>query len=267
MSPADGRPRGFVIGHPRSGTQFVARLLSAGDSGAAEHERLWRLDRRCVSAPTAFYEGRLGADAIDRLLSAYDTRAGHAPIDCNWKLTWILPRVLHCYPQARILHLTRDPRDNVRSCHELDYYGALAARRELVRDPWRDFWLRWLPRVKAAGWSTMSPLERNCAFWCESHRLALEALEAHPARLRLRIEDLGDAAVVQALFGFFALPLPDPEALRRVAVDRCNAKLDEKHAVARLRDDPWRPEYDRLVARACGEMAARLGYGLEPRAA
>ena len=45
-------------------------------------------------------------------------------------------------------------------------------------------WLRWLPRVKAAGWSTMSPLERNCAFWCESHRLALEALEAFKAGLK-----------------------------------------------------------------------------------
>ena len=137
----------FVVGHPRSGTNLMAQLLNAGGARHCRHEYLVQLSSMCVPLPTDYYAGRASREAILRLLDHYE----HSPtpwvtVDANWKLTWILPVLLERYPGARVLHLTRDPGDNVRSCFNLDFYGTLHERPEFA---FRRFWLP--PRRTSAG--------------------------------------------------------------------------------------------------------------------
>jgi hypothetical protein len=251
----------FVVGHPRSGTQLVAHLLNAAAPCAA-HELLAAITPEAVSAPTEFYAGRADAAAIARLLDGYDARPDpRVRIDCNWKLTWILEPLLRRWPEARVLHLTREPRANVRSCFNLDYYGELWRKPEYQTDDERNRWLRWMPEVRRDDWPRLSPFERNCAAWTESHRLALAATAGRPRTLRLRMEELPGP-----IFEFFGLPRPSEAAIAAVLQTRVNAKADEKAEIARLKTDilpeypAWTVERRRALESICGEMARKLGY-------
>jgi hypothetical protein len=120
------REMDFVVGHPRSGTMLVSRLLEAGQTNVSGHEVLYRLHNDLVWIASEYDAGRVDRHAVERLLSRY--RDSDCPpglrIDCNWKLTWILPVLLKAFPEARVVHLVRDPVDNIASCLALDYYGA-----------------------------------------------------------------------------------------------------------------------------------------------
>jgi hypothetical protein len=251
----------FVVGHPRSGTQLMSELLGASGP-VSEHELLPALTYEAVAVPTAFYEGRCHPTALARVLDAYRARPDRAVrIDCNWKLTWMLPPLLAAFPEARVLHLVRHPRDNVASTHALDYYGTLVDHPALQNDWRRNYWLRNMPRVRRADWDALSAFERNCAFWTESHRLILDGAGARAGYLRVRLEDLRDDAVVASVFEFLNVKMPPIDRIIAIRATRFNEKKGEKGEVASRRPDAGLTvERRAAVARLCGEMAARLGY-------
>jgi hypothetical protein len=264
----------FVVGHPRSGTQLVKHLLNASGRDVSRHEFLSELSVRCVSIPTQYYSGECDDARVLHLLEHYDFHYWpQVRIDCNWKLTWILPIVRQRYPEARILHLVRDPRQNVRSCQELDYYGSSVERLPAGHD-WpsrasvgaRKLWYSWMPNVRRSDWSSLSQLERNCAFWTESHRLCLEESERGGRYLRLRLEDLFQKASLVRLFDFFELPLPEGQLIEQIRRTRFNHKDDEKREFSSLRVAPllWSASELAVLERLCGVMARRLGYDQPP---
>src|SRR5260370_3985838 len=119
-----------------------------------------------------------------------------------------------------------------------------------------------MPEVRRADWESLSQLERNCAFWTETHRLILEALAGRPSYLRMRLEDLGDDAAVERMARFFDVAPPDRDALAAVRRTRFNAKDDEKREGGALRSDIL-PQFAQGPAerpatptRPGGEMAA-----------
>jgi hypothetical protein len=252
----------FVIGHPRSGTQFVAELLNAGRPGVAAHELLATLDARTVALASAFYEGRADAAEVAAVVRAYPPDGPR--IDANWKLTWLLEPLLDAHPHARVVHLVRDPRENLRSCLSLDYYGELVRHAAYQTDDMRNHWLANLPRIRVDGFDAASLLEKNCAFYNETHRLAL-AVGKRSRRLEVRMEDLARGEV-GALFDFLEVERPTADALARVCGTRHNAKLDEKQEVASLKRASWPPFSDwspadrALLVERCGELARRFGY-------
>ena len=254
-----------VVGHPRSGTALMAQILNAGGGQHCRHEYLAALSSLCVPVPTKYYAGQVGGDAVQRLLEHYDDPpTPWVTIDSNWKLTWILGPFLEKFPQARIVHLTRDPRANVASCHNLDFYGELHQRREFRA---RAFWMRWMPAVRRDDWGELSPFERNCAFWTETHRLASE-IQGHPHYRRVRFEDLHDMDVLRGLFDFLGLPRPHRLRLFRSARTRVNAKHPIKRAISAHRNDllppyaEWPAPARTRLGELCGDMAAALGYAL-----
>src|SRR5262245_3382472 len=241
----------FVVGHPRSGTAYVAHLLNAGGRRVSEHEWLVKLSwGELKSLASRFYEGRCSAAKVQRLFKHYETTPA-VEIDCNWKLTWVLPVLLEAFPEARVLHLTRDPRTNVVATYNLDYYGTAVSR--LSRSAYREFrlklpadsppedigleydslqgWYRSFPRLAVDGWESMSRLAKNAAFWWETHRLLLAALAGYPAKLRLKVEDLADTAAVERLLEFFGVSVPEA-ALDRARAVSINGKVFDK-ALAR----------------------------------
>jgi hypothetical protein len=255
-----------VVGHPRSGTALVAQILNAGGAQHCRHEYLAALSSMCVPIPTQYYAATVGDDAVDALLRHYDfTPTPWISVDSNWKLTWILPGFLRRFPDARVLHLTRDPRRNVAACHDLDFYGTL---RHLAEFRHRDFWLRWMPEVQRDDWLELSALERNCAFWSETHRLAAAALGDHPHTLTVRLEDLRDDDVLTRVFAHFELALPRRRDRRAASARPVNLREPVKRAVLARKPDavgPWEgwPAQQRERLRElCGETAAALGYEL-----
>lgn len=254
----------FVVGHPRSGTALVAQILNAGRAHHCRHEYLAHLSSMCVTLPTAYYAGAASPDAIHRLLDHYDhTPTPWVTVDSNWKLTWILPVLLERFPDARVVHLTRDPTQNVRSCYDLDFYGSLHERPEFQH---RAFWLRSAPEIRRPDWAALSRFERNCAFWVETHCLIGTALTPAVRSRRIRLEDLHDDDVLRALFDFLGLPRPSWWHRTLSSRKPVNAKAATKANVARARgeeiSDPsrWQPAHAEQIRRICAQSALRLGY-------
>jgi hypothetical protein len=229
-----------VIGHPRSGTKLLAHILNAAGTENCRHEYLVRLSSMCVPVPSEYYAGRASEEEVVRLLRHYEfTQWPWVRIDSNWKLTWILPVFLKQFPEARVLHLSRDPRTNVRSCHNLDFYGELHHRPEFRK---RRYWLCWMPEIRRPDWAQMSPFERNCAFWTETHRLAFEGLTGHPNRLHVRLEDLHRRRSRTELFDFFDIARPTRVAGARSARMRVNDRSKLK-AMLSLQKADTLPEH------------------------
>ncbi len=163
------------------------------------------------------------------------------------------------FPDATFIHLVRDPRDAIRSCCDLDYYGDTH-----FEDAIEERWYRTLPEIRVAGWEAMDGFERNCAFWAESQRQILR-LEGEPRYLRVRLEDLAIPSVVERLFAALALPLPPIEKLDEARRTRGNEKRAIKERVARARPPlgpfvAWSPQKRAIFSAHCGALATRLGY-------
>jgi Sulfotransferase family len=249
----------FVLAHPRSGTELLARLLNAGGERVAGHEALIDLSGGLdfLAAASEHYAGRRSDEEIRRFFDRY--RGAGVAIDSNWKLAWVIGPLVANFPEAAFIHLVRDPRDTIRSCVELDYYGDTRFDDEV-----ENLWYRTLPEVRAPGWAAMDAFERNCAFWAESQRQILR-LEGRPRYRRVRLEDLASPPVLERLFAALGLPLPPGERLEEVRRTRGNEKRAIKEMVAR-RHGPlgpfagWTRRQREIFANHCAELAARLGY-------
>lgn len=266
---------------------LVAALLNRAAPGAVRHEHAVSFaNQRLLAAASEYYESGRNELEVRLLLRMYDTTPA-VRIDCNWKLAWVLRPLLAEFPEARIVHLVRDPRQNVRSCFNLDYYGTLADLIE--QDPlpvlqrfgaWKLGnalglarhleWYQTMPRIRCPDWVSLSPFERNCAFWSETHRLILAEASSRPRYMRIKLEDLTTRPEsVRALTQFLELPDIPPAVVRQILDRPVNELSIQKAVINAARTTPELPSADQwpapvlrsLVSR-CGEDAAQLGYDL-----
>ena len=268
----------FVVGHPRSGTQLLAHLLCAADPDVARWESLTLGERKkgitgpfvsfsrtnhpLITAATDYYEGRCSSEHIRELLRRPSSR-----VETNWKLTWVLPPLLEEFPSAKLMHLVRDPRQNVLACHNLEYYGR-GMHLSLPNMPHQyQLFYYSMPYIRRDDWQLLSPFERNCAFWVETHRLILEQASRQSKYLMVRQDDLNDPVWLAKIFAFFEISLPTPAQLHAVLDTPVNKKDEEIEAVhTYVKPLPRYPEWPvpmlESFKRICGDMAARLGYDL-----
>ena len=247
----------FVIGHPRSGTAFVNYLLNEAGGAVSRHEYLMdENDFAFVRGATDYYEGRIGSPEIKRMLAHYRAMK-RVDIEVSWKHTWALPPLIERFPSARIVHLVRDPRDNVRSCFNLGMFGALLAG--VANDA--------LPRIRRDDWDRLNAFERNCAFWTETHRLALAMERRKGKYLRVRLEDLSRDDEIARLFAFLDLELPSAARVIKVKNTLVDTVAYVKHQMeARAPEQlppyaAWPAARKRALRSLCGELARRFGYG------
>jgi hypothetical protein len=267
----------FGVGTPRSGTAQLAYLLAEAGFLQCRHEYLLFTtddELELARAATDYYEGRSANAQLLALVRRYRAEP-RLEMDCDSKLTFILPVLFEEYPEAKLVHVVRDPRSNVRALYNLDYYG------DLIATKWREA----LPAIRRPDWGSLSPLEKNCAFWLETHRLALEAAQGRPY-FRIRFEELTRvgrelAAHIPAtretleplrqLFSFLGLACPPDRRLYKVAQTHVDTLFGIKSRIKQRRadagrqviSDVWRPEERRALVAMCGEMAASFGYDLE----
>ena len=135
----------FVLGVPRSGTSLVEQIIASHPeaAGVGELPAIVRiaadLQLHLGGSPSIFMtrpeflKGQLLADAANTYLEALHGLAGKLGVDPDQKR--IVDKLPHAYahlplirlmfPKARIVHVTRDPRDTAVSCFFQGFDGPL----------------------------------------------------------------------------------------------------------------------------------------------
>jgi hypothetical protein len=258
----------FIVGHPRSGTHLLTDLLNAAGPKIAMHEAFVELspDESFIALATDYYEGRIGPNAVKEALAGYRVPTA-IRVDANWKNTWVLPVLLELYPEARVLHLMRDPRRNVIACHNMGYYGRMEPHPRFAS---LHRWLQAMPAVRRPDWNSLGMFGRNCAFWVESHRLILEWRPALADRYSaVRLEDMRDPAAAARIFDFLGLARPPETAILRVLAATSNPQQQVKDLAKTSQGDALLPDFEECsreikeeFLRICAAMAETLGYRL-----
>ncbi len=117
----------LLIGFPRSGTTFLEVVLDGhpGVVSLEEHELLTEGVLRFMSEPLGLAPlARASEGELQALRAAYWERVRRAGVDVAGKVfldkhplnTLKLPLIARLFPQAKILFISRDPRDVVLSC-------------------------------------------------------------------------------------------------------------------------------------------------------
>jgi len=117
----------LLIGFPRSGTTFLEVVLDGHPAVVSleEHELLTESVKTFMSEPLDLGPlARAGESDLEALRAAYWERVRRAGVDVSGKVfldkhplnTLKLPLIARLFPRARILFVTRDPRDVVLSC-------------------------------------------------------------------------------------------------------------------------------------------------------
>ena len=278
----------FVLGMPRSGTTFISHLLNLVGP-VSIHEHLLSLTGfQILASAKEFSEGRKTAEQIRHLLRCYDLRP-EVTIDSNYILVHVLPALLREYPDGSFIHLTRDPRDNIRSCvNQLDLYGDFfekqKAQEGLIRwfvkqnRPWLYPIVKAIhessPKINLKDWEQLGQLEKNCIYWTESHKKIIATLSGGKNYLQVRIEDLKkDRKAVLNIFDFFELPRAKEEKLNMLLNQTVNAssepmwaeftRIKKENGIPILSPFNERSTADQnILIKHCGETARNLGYYL-----
>ncbi len=128
----DDRPV-FIVGMPRSGTSLVEQILASHSQvyGAGELSDMGLLALSTGSEATEYPESirSLVAADMDRLAAAYRQRLDRlAPgvprvTDKMWQNFEFLGFIALLFPEARVIHCTRDPVDTCLSCFFHHFHG------------------------------------------------------------------------------------------------------------------------------------------------
>ncbi len=264
---------GLVISTGRTGTNFVQTLFSQILTGVdARHEPrpdLFDLGTRRmrgeVSDADAARELRLQRLEIRKELAQRDV---NRYVESNNNMAYLLPQIFDLWPQAKFIHIVRNGRDFVRSSfskkvvsrstNQLDamFMTDDDKRRrlqagDLPGDPYCD------------RWAEISRFEKLAWYWMTKDRLICDALEGHPAAIRIRFEDLFDSAKgVDCLLQMLAhLELTDALKVEQGEIARLMGKrVNESSSYLLPGPSEWSAEQQQQFNDIAGPHMRRLEY-------
>lgn len=236
----------WTITTGRSGTQWLANLLSQFEAISAHHEPVPSLfsDNRAVAEGERVGKRALWNARRDLVVNAYGR--GMCYVDVSPFMSHLVAGLREAFAGSRFLHLVRDPRKFVCSAAPRDWY-----RYPHAQD-------HWWPNNHPEG---LSNVQRLIWWWGEVHRRGLEAERAMPdGTFRLRAEDMwSDWRVVVDLLEWLKLPPTLTNRAEQIVIAHQNRprNTSEDKNVTR---SAWDPEWDDFLYDTCGDVMQELGY-------
>jgi len=240
----------FGAGAGRCGSMMLANLLNAETGVLALHEGKIRdiEESRQQWLPFLTLENYQAYADPDAALRIFASRRAKIPELCRehnlraigdiaYNNSPFVRAIREVFPSAKLIVLTRDGRDFVRSVYtndrpdptpvgwldtdvqltDLERYIAMGRLRPTAKDP------------IAAEWPGMNPIEKNAWLWSETYRIILDAVsEVWPADavLLLRAEDLFADTVreYERVRRFLGFSWPKNEKVAELLTVRINAR-------------------------------------------
>lgn len=254
----------LILSTGRTGTIFLARLFAdMYPNVAAYHERG---NSRPIQIAANLHFSHLlpksGIKAVWAFLKGKEiaTCEKQFHLDANNFLYGLAALYPELYPNLKVLHIVRDPRDYVTS--QLNF--SRQKRTSFIGNYLVPFWqpnpflVGELPLSRAIGFSR---LEKYCWVWDFKNRI-MSTLEDSPTLyLRIRFEDLfsaNPAPAFHSITDFFGLP----------PVENIHEKFREPANTSKPIFFPeWREWTEKQAAQLqslCGARMSQFGYGTEP---
>lgn len=249
----------FMLSTGRSGTDTAHRLYSLSEQILALHEPAPRLAQERKQAFLGVHSDPARFESIFRTnragLVSSAMLQSKAYVETSARLTFFAPVIHQVMPNARFLFLHRHPADVVRSGMRRGWYvDHVDDRDRIVPNP---------DSVAGQAWSHWTQFEKICWYWNSYNRFALDWIDSLASDQAGRVLTLGstdlfnaDERTSAALFELVG-GQPPPAAV----IAEC---LGTKHNAQQGGDFPgikaWSADERKILWRAVGETATRLGY-------
>lgn len=250
----------FVLSTGRVGTETLDALFQPLGSIFSYHEpkpSLYRLSKAAYE-----YEKESLAENIlqEAFLTArtdlfqYSLACHKGYVETSPQVTFLAPIVLKIIPNAKFIHLARDPRDVIRSGMRRKWFDGHP------NDP-----TRIVPRPDSSHsplWARYSPFQKNVWLWNETNHWILEFSKALATNqfLFLRSEDMfaGKSDILANLFAFLDVPSPSSMKINQVLNKKLNAQKSGEFPSA----TSWTDEMKAFLLEVADDTATQLGYHL-----
>jgi len=254
----DHHPCVFVLSTGRTGTETIAALLALAKNVMAFHEpspKLYEISKLAYENFTDPFAQKILIEVFqafrDELLTmSLDYGLGY--VETSPQLTFLAHAILARYPDARFIHLVRDPRDVVRSGmrrrwfdgHPNDKYRKTPAPSSLA----------------ARKWGSFNSFQKILWLWSETNHWISQFLSTvrPQSKLVIHSEDIfnGNLTAIHELFDFIGAPMPPGKKIERLLQKKLNS---QKNGVFPASSD-WTDEMQRDLSEIAGKVASELGY-------
>ena len=252
----------FGISTGRVGSETIAQLLKMAKNVVAYHEpwpELMALSKKAYELSNIYPNDPRLTDVLKEgfltsrrefLYNALYCDRGY--VESGPPATFLAPLILQTLPEAKFIHLVRDPRKVVTSgmrkgWYDKDPYDA----DRIVPDPDSEM---------GKLWNQWNPFQKNCWLWTETNDWILRFSQTLPSGKYLLVhsEDIFSAneEVIRQLFEYVGYPMPSSWKISFVLRQKLNA---ERHGVFHQPDD-WVSELDEPLKSFMLQTAEKLGY-------
>jgi hypothetical protein len=248
----------FVLSTGRSGTATLTRFFQSADNVLTFHEPYPDLVRL-----TKFgYQNYNSPEAIDILADTFlafreeqlnlALRYGKGYVETGLQCTFLAPAIVKLFPQAKFIHMVRNPYMVVRSGMRRNWNAAHNL------DKFRIFPGRGSPYFEK--WDSMDAFEKTIWQWAEINSWITNFINtlSDDKKFFLRAEDLfdGDKQTISNLFKFISSNPPSSRKINNILKKKINPQTRGNFSMPQN----WTDEMRSTLKNLAGKIASDMGY-------
>lgn len=255
---ATDRPCTFVLSTGRVGTKTLAALAGLSTRIIAFHEptpKLYDLSSLYYRCHTGTVNNAIFAEAFltaRRERFNYALSLGKGYVETSPQVTFLAPAIRTAVPQAKFIHVVRNPKAFVRSGMRRGWY---------INHPMDGTRLNPLHQsAEHKYWQQWGPAEKICWLWKETNIWINRFMQSLPMENKLFLHSenifLNEQEDIKKFFDFLNIPQPHDKKIKKILSKKLNAqKTGEFHEVSE-----WSDELHATFYRIAGKSAKQFGY-------
>jgi hypothetical protein len=251
----------FVLSTGRTGTLTLARVFALSKDYLVFHEpspKLYGLSKLCyIKSPQEHFLDVFGEAfiAAREFLLNLSAELGKNYIETSPQTTFLARAIHKVLPDAKFIHVVRDPRAVVRSMMRRKWYGGNPYDKFRISpesgQPYHDKWYE------------MKIFEKNIWLWAETNRWIMDFTSTLPDEKKLFVKAeeifLAKEDALKRLFEFIDSPQPSKKKILKIIRKKLNQQLAGDFPDSML----WTFEMNDHLNKIANPTASELGYTLQ----